>query len=61
MAEKFPACRFIPIHEWEFSHRPAGKPGPATQCFAELMQVYDFLYRQNRAQYLTWGESIALD
>lgn len=61
MAEKFPACRFIPIHEWEFSHRPTGKPGPATQCFAELMQVYDFLYRQNRAQYLTWGESIALD
>lgn len=54
-------CRFIPIHEWEFSHRKPGKPGPATQCFEELYRVYNNCYQQNRAQILSWGESIALD
>ena len=54
-------CRFIPIHEWEFSHRKPGKPGPATQCFEELYSVYNNCYQQNRAQILSWGESITLD
>lgn len=54
-------CRFIPIHEWEFSHRKPGKPGAATQCFEELYRVYKNCYQQNRAQILSWGESIALD
>ena len=54
-------CRFIPIHEWEFSHRAFGKTGPATQCFAELLKVFRSWYRIGRAQFLTWGESIGLD
>lgn len=54
-------CRFIPIHEWEFSHRPADTPGAATQCFAELQSVYAEPYAAGRAQFLTWGESIELD
>ena len=55
------ACRFVPIHEWEFSHRALGKPGPATQCFAELYEKFDVWYQCGRAQFLTWGESISLD
>ncbi|MBE6391285.1 MAG: hypothetical protein E7042_03670 [Lentisphaerae bacterium] len=43
-------CRFIPIHEWEFSHRPADTPGAATQCFAELQSVYAEPYAAGRAQ-----------
>lgn len=54
-------CRFIPIHEWEFSHRRVHTPGPATQCFKELISVYAEPYQAGRAQFLTWGESIALD
>ena len=55
------ACRFVPIHEWEFSHRPFGSPGPATQSFSELYDKFDVWYRRGRAQFLTWGESILLD
>ena len=60
LSEKY-HCRFIPIHEWEFSHRKPGTPGPATQCFEELYRVYQPFYRQNRTQFLAWGESILLD
>jgi cell division protein FtsB len=54
-------CRFIPIHEWEFSHRKLGCSGPATQCFGELYGAFDLPYRNNAAQFLAWGESILLD
>lgn len=54
-------CRFIPIHEWEFSHRAFGKTGPATQCYAELLQVFRKWHRLGRAEFLAWGESIDLD
>ena len=53
-------CRFIPIHEWEFSHRAFGKTGPATQCYAELLDTFRCWYRLGRAQFLAWGESIEL-
>lgn len=54
-------CRFIPIHEWEFSHRKLGESGPATQCFNELYGAFDLPYKKNSAQFLAWGESIFLD
>lgn len=55
------ACRFIPIHEWEFGHRPIGSAGQATQNYAELLRQFALPYGKNRAQMLFWGESIALD
>ncbi|MBO5761455.1 MAG: hypothetical protein J6S53_07935 [Lentisphaeria bacterium] len=54
-------CRFIPIHEWEFSHRKLGNSGPATQCFEELYGAFALPYEKNCAQFLAWGESILLD
>lgn len=54
-------CRFIPIHEWEFSHRPSGVRKKATQDFHELYQAFDVPYKNGRAQFLFWGESIDLD
>ena len=54
-------CRFIPIHEWEFSHRPFHRQGPATQCFQELFGAFARPYKANCAQFLAWGESILLD
>ena len=60
LSKKF-NCRFIPIHEWEFGHRVFGQKGPATQCYAELYEKFDYLYQSGRAQILSWGESIALD
>ena len=54
-------CRFIPIHEWEFSHRKFGTSGPATQCFEELYRSFALPYKNNSAQFLAWGESILLD
>ena len=54
------ACRFIPIHEWEFSHRGFGKKGAATQCYSELYKEFRFWYRHGYAQVLSWGESIFL-
>lgn len=55
------SCRFIPIHEWEFSHRPAGVTAKATQDFTELYQAFGTPYAAGRAQFLFWGESIVLD
>ena len=55
------SCRFIPIHEWEFSHRPAGVTAKATQDFTELYQAFGTPYAAGRAQFLFWGESIELD
>ena len=52
--------RFIPIHEWEFSHRGFGKKGAATQCYSELYEDFRFWYRHGYAQVLSWGESIFL-
>jgi hypothetical protein len=54
-------CRFIPIHEWEFSHRPSGVRKKATQDFHELYQAFDAPYNNGRAQFLFWEESIDLD
>lgn len=47
---------FIPIHEWEFSHRKPGLPGKATQDYAELGEHF----APYRATILTWGESVYL-
>ena len=55
------ACRFIPIHEWEFTHRKRGVRDKATQDFTELYQAFAEPYAAGRAQFLFWGESIALD
>ena len=60
LGKKYPSCRFIPIHEWEFSHRAFGKSGAATQCFEELLTTFRPWTKKNRAQFLTWGESIDL-
>ena len=57
--EKYKCC-FVPIHEWEFTHRKMGKQGPATQCFEELYGVYRSYYNESRTQFLSWGESILL-
>lgn len=54
-------CRFIPIHEWEFSHRPSGVRKKATQDFRELYQAFAQPYNKGRVQFLFWGESIELD
>ena len=51
-------CGFIPIHEWEFSHRPLGKAGAATQNYARLYEVYGPLMPGYRVAPLAWGESI---
>ena len=59
LGKKF-SCRFIPIHEWEFSHRAFGKSGPATQCYNELYKDFQQWYRLGRMQILAWGESIDL-
>lgn len=53
-------CRFIPIHEWEFSHRKLGASGAATQCFEELYEAFRLPYQKDSAQFLIWGESILL-
>ena len=45
-------CRFVPIHEWEFSHRKLGNSGPATQCFEELYGAFALPYKKNSAQFL---------
>ena len=58
--EKY-ACRFIPIHEWEFSHRRSGVSAKATQDFTELYQAFALPYAAGRVQFLFWGESIDLD
>ena len=55
------ACRFINTHEWEFSHRKRGTAGAATQCFAEELREFSAPYSDNRAVFIFWGESIALD
>ena len=58
--EKY-ACRFIPVHEWEFSHRRSGVSAKATQDFTELYQAFAVPYAAGRTQFLFWGESIDLD
>ena len=60
LGKAFPSSRFIPIHEWEFSHRRFGQAGAATQCFAELLATFRTWYKKNRVQFLAWGESIDL-
>lgn len=47
---------FIPLHEWEFSHRPVGTAGKATQDYAELCRLFE----PYRTVILSWGESIVL-
>lgn len=54
-------CRMIPIHEWEFAHRPWGIAGKATQNFEELFEAFSLPYQNHSAQFLAWGESILLD
>ncbi len=53
-------CTFIPAHEWEFSHRPVGQSGKATQNFAELTAQFAKYLAQGRAIMMFWGESIVL-
>ncbi len=59
--EKKYACRFVNLHEWEFSHRKSGVRAKATQDFTELYQAFAEPYADGRAQFLFWGESITLD
>jgi L-ascorbate metabolism protein UlaG (beta-lactamase superfamily) len=61
LLEKEFDCRFVPIHEWEFDHRKQDVTGPATQCFEELYNTLASPYAKGKAQFLLWGESIALD
>lgn len=55
-------CRYIPSHEWEFSHRVFGLTGCGnTQSYEVLLREFAKPYRDNRVQCLSWGESITLD
>ena len=55
-------CRFIPSHEWEFSHRRFGLTGSGnTQSYAILFHEFAKPYQAGRAQCLSWGECIDLD
>lgn len=53
-------CRFIPLHEWEFSHRPAGKSGAATQSYGELFRLFDQPIRDGKCAVMTWGDRLDL-
>ncbi|MPN14321.1 hypothetical protein SDC9_161647 [bioreactor metagenome] len=50
-------CRFLAIHEWEFSHRAVGAVGAATQTFAELQESFRVPGEDGRCACLAWGES----
>lgn len=51
-------CHFLPIHEWEFSHRqPQGKAGAATQTFQELYKTFRKYGEMGKCDILAWGES----
>ena len=55
-------CRFVPSHEWEFSHRRFGLTGSGnTQSYAILFHEFAKPYQAGRAQCLSWGECIDLD
>lgn len=51
---------FFPIHEWEFSHRPYGKEGGATQSYEFLAGEFAPCAALGRRRLLTWGESAPL-
>ncbi len=53
-------CSFIPIHEWEFSHRKFGESGKATQTYTELYGFFEKFGKEGACQVLTWGESTML-
>ena len=55
-------CRYIPTHEWEFSHRVFGLTGCGNaQSYEVLFREFAMPYRAGRVQCLSWGESIELD
>ncbi len=55
-------CRFLTIHEWEFSHRlPLGIGGSATQTFQELHESFRVPGEDGRCACLGWGESMLLE
>lgn len=53
-------CSFIPLHEWEFTHRKFGLPGPATQPMSTLYRVFGKQAQAGLADILSWGESVEL-
>ncbi len=53
-------CRFLPLHEWEFSHRPPATSGTATQSFDDLYREFEQPGNDGRCDILSWGESIVI-
>ncbi len=51
---------FIPVHEWEFTHRTPKMSGRATQTFADWYMTFPEEYKSGRARFLFWGESTCL-
>lgn len=53
-------CSFIPIHEWEFSHRRMEAGGPATQTYEGLYESFRIPGSEGKCMILGWGESMTL-
>ena len=51
---------FIPVHEWEFCHRPYGKEGMATQSYGFLAGEFGEAAKLGKRRLISWGESIPL-
>lgn len=51
---------FIPLHEWEFTHRRYGTGGAATQSYAIVMNTYGTLIDAGKCEILAWGEGTLL-
>jgi hypothetical protein len=46
----------IPGHEFEFGHRPNGRPGPGTQSYTSNINSFGKEIERQRCVILSWGE-----